>query len=283
MLRHRTRAALEFKGAAMGVFGEEREVVRNELDADLIVEPVDRRTDVLCVERELGEVVEVVAIGLEVLHHRFDRVIRHAEGLLELGALSDHLAARNGSGAADEGHFLDENDVEAVHACANGGGHAGSAAAHDDDIGVDGFIFRLLFNGERNERRRVRAGLLHRVGYGRADRRRGDGGAGNAVNLRGLTLNDAAREQLSGLGADARGFGVRNLDVGNFILRESDRDCYFAVDARRFGRIGARFKFSGGCADGKYCGNGKREESLLHIEISAVRSWKKVKFKHPPP
>ena len=91
-----------------------------------------------------------------------------------------------------------------------------------------------------------------------------------------MTLYDAAREQLGGLGADARGFGVCDLDVGNLILRESDSDCYVAVDARRFGRISARFKFSGGC--GKYRGNGKREESLLHIEISAVRRWKKVKF-----
>ena len=88
-----------------------------------------------------------------------------------------------------------------------------------------------------------------------------------------MTLYDAVRQQLSGLGADARGFGMRNLDVSNLILRESDRDRYVAMDARRFGRISAGFKFSGGCADGKYRGNGKREESLEMVKRSSLSTF----------
>ena len=139
MLRHRAGAALEFKGAAVRIFGEEGQVVRDELHAHFFVQPVDRGADVLCIERELREVVQVVAVGEEVLHHRIDGVVRRAEGLLELRALSNDLAARNRSGAADEGHLFDENGIETVHAGANRRGHARAAATITTSV-VSSFV-----------------------------------------------------------------------------------------------------------------------------------------------
>ena len=74
MFGHLARAALKFDRAAVRVFGEEGKVVRDDLDAHVVVEPVDCGAHVFGVETELFAVVEVVAVGKEVLHHGFRTV-----------------------------------------------------------------------------------------------------------------------------------------------------------------------------------------------------------------
>ena len=265
VLGHRLSAAFEFKGAAVGVLGEERQVVRDELHAYLFMQPVDRGADIVGVERDLGRVVEVVAVGHEVLDHGLGRVFRGAEGLLELGALGDDLTAGDGGGAADVRHLLDEDDVHAVHAAADRGGHAGTAAAHDDHVGFKRLLAAGLLDGERNEVGGIDAGLLDAVGDGFADGFGGDGGARHAVNGGRLGGDHAAGKEFNGLGADAHGLGLlRDLDVGELVGGKRHFDGDVAVDAGGGGRVGAGLEARGGGGGRKGRGNCKGDQSLLH-------------------
>ena len=192
MLSHGARTALEFQSAAMRILSQIRQIVVDEFDPDLFMQPVDGGAHVVRIKRKLRDVVEIVAVGSEVLDHGFRRVVLDAELLLQLRALSHNLTARNRSRAADEGHLFDEDDVQAVVTGADRRGHARTAAAHDHHVGVEIFILGGLLDLDRNERCGINAGLLYAVCNSVANGFRGNRSAGDAVDIRRLLFGNAA-------------------------------------------------------------------------------------------
>ncbi len=105
--------------------------------------------------------------------------------------------------AAQEGAFLDQNDFCTLLRSGDGSAEAGSAAAHDQNIGVPGLSLAglgVVFTGQG------KAGSLGRFGSGSHDGVGAEGSSGDGIQNGGLMLHDLFGNALYGHIGQTGGF-----------------------------------------------------------------------------
>ena len=209
--------------------------------------------------------------GVPVIDQRFDGVF-HAGFLLELGAGGiDHAAGDQGI-AAVGGHLLQKENRRAGVLGVGGSSQASRAAADDDHVIGQHFVFRhdsRSFAGGHLEGFRIAAGSHNGLLNGFEDRIGGEGRAGHHVDRQGLAGDDGLGDLREGGVGQTGGLGVRaELDVDDLLAVEGHDDFNGAVHAFAGGGVLAGGVRHGGHDRAQHAQAEHQGEELLHNQSS---------------
>ena len=236
-------SALRHQGALHGVAAEEQHVVL-EFDIHVVAQPLGRvqgvgRQHVV----QLGIAAGLRQVGLHLLHavHAF---------LLQPVAGRGDLATGQQGVAADVVHLFDQYDVRAGLLGLDSSSHARAARADHQHIAVIGVLQLRRFGGLAggDQAFRIDAGLRQGVLHGGDERGRGQGRAGDGLDVHGVAGQHLLLQILHGHVAQALGlFVFQNVDVLDRAALNGDLDGNIAglaalADAGKGAVLGKRGK-----------------------------------------
>ena len=258
------------QGALAAVAAEEEEVVVFESDAEVVAAPERGVESLMGHDVDDLHVALLVAALEGIFGVEFGRVVGNAELGLDPVLRHVHFGARNEGVAADGGHLFKEDDVRTGVLRFDRGREARAARTdHDDVIGgffreVDGGFLDGLLVGLRERHARLLGGVLNGV----EEALRGEGGARDNVEVRGVRLNDVVlhfREDL--LRENGVFLVLHDLDVGDaaFVERDGNRNVAVLADPGAFLSNGG-----GKSRDGEKTADrgGKKRGTQLHDVFS---------------
>ena len=196
-----------------------------ELNADIFLQPVNRRTGALGMHlRDLG-VHELFAAQVDEILIEQLRAVFDTRGLLNLIACAADGAARRVRGAAYAVVLFENKHICAQLSRTHAGRQTRHARANDDDIRLNGdFQLARFFGALAGQRRGNRL----------FDGFRGHGRAGNRFNVGALRFDDCLRNLLDRRIADTGGFlMLKHLDAGNLAVLNRYGNLHRAAHAVR--------------------------------------------------
>ena len=170
-----------------------------------------------------------------VLEHRRNKVLGRLGAAILLGpGGAGGLGARasHRAGAAGHAGLLQQDDALALLNRLDARSQAGSAAAHDHDVGFQRLLDQLGSGRRGGHLLHIGAGLLKGVGHRRLERVRGHRRASDRIHAERLALQHGLHQLRQGRSANALGLGMLDhLNRGDLLRIDGHRQLHVAVEA----------------------------------------------------